>query len=275
MANVLLHPVTKRQLEVIGNNLPQSLLLTGNYGVGLYTIAAFMADKELAATIQPKNTKGEVSPKAGTISVETIRQLYEQTRTKHSTKRVIIIDDAERMSRGAQAAFLKLLEEPNASTYFILTSHEPNTLLATIHSRVQHVAVQPLTASQTDEFITSQNVTDPKKKIQLQFIAPGLPAELARLLSNTSYFEDKAKVISDARTFLQADQYQKLRIIHQYRSNREEALLMLDGAMTIVKHTLISKPQYNLIVQLKQLLEAKERIASNQSIALQLAQIVL
>lgn len=275
MSDVSLHPVTKRQLEAIGNDLPQSLLLTGNYGVGLYTIAASMAGKELTATIQPKNAKDEISPKAGTISVATIRQLYEQTRTKHTAKRVIIIDDAERMSRGAQAAFLKLLEEPNASTYFILTSHEPNTMLPTIHSRVQHVTVQPLTTIQTDEFITSQNVADAKKKIQLQFIAPGLPAELTRLLSDTSYFEDKAKVISDARTFLQADQYQKLRIINSYRSNREEALLMLDGAMTIVKHTLVSKPQHSLIVQLKQLLEAKERIVANQSIALQLARIVL
>ena len=275
MPDVLLHPVTKRQLEAIGNDLPQSLLLTGNYGVGLYTIAASMVGKELTATIRPKNAKDEISPKAGTISVETIRQLYEQTRTKHTAKRVIIIDDAERMSRGAQAAFLKLLEEPNASTYFILTSHEPNTMLATIHSRVQHIVIQPLTTTQTDEFITSQNVADAKKKIQLQFIAPGLPAELVRLLSDTNYFEDKAKVIGDARTFLQADQYQKLRIINSYRSNREEALLMLDGAMTIVKHTLVSKPQQSLIVQLKQLLEAKERIVANQSIVLQLARIVL
>lgn len=273
--HVQLHPVTKRQLEATVVDLPQSLLLAGKSGVGLRTIAHFIASSELTATIEPKNTKGEVDQKIGTISIEVIRELYNQTRAKHSSRRIIVIDNAERMSRGAQAAFLKLLEEPNVSTHFILTSHQPSILLATIRSRLQQITVQPLTSAQTQAFIKAQHSIDEKKKTQLQFIAPGQPAEILRLLADDTYFDTKANIILDARTFLQADTYQKLRIAHSYRSDREGALLLIEGAMTILNHTLQAKPQQGAIQQLGQLLEAKERISANQSIALNLAQIVL
>lgn len=272
---IQLHPITKRHLEAIVNALPQSLLLIGESGVGLQTIALFLAGKEHASTLQPKNTKGEIDLRTGTIGIEAIRDLYSQTRTKHNIRRVVVIDNAERMSKGAQAAFLKLLEEPNASTHFILTSHRPSQLLATIRSRTQHINVQPLTTSQTQEFIAKQYLKDDKKKAQLQFIAPGRPAEILRLLADDEYFDSQAKIILDARAFLQADTYQKMRIIHAYRADREKALLLLEGAMTILNHTLETKPQQGLVQQLGQLLEAKERIAANQSITLNLAQIVL
>ena len=272
---ILLHPVTKRQLEATRSNLPQSLLLAGKSGVGLYSIALFLAGKEHASTLQPKNAKGEIDSKVGTIGIEAIRELYEQTRTKQTTRRVVVLDNAERMSKGAQAAFLKLLEEPNASTHFILTSHQPSQLLATIRSRVRQLTVQPLTDTQTQEFIARQHGIADKKKVQLQFIAPGLPAEIFRLIADDAYFDTKAKIILDARTLLQADTYQKLRIAYAYRSDRESALLLIDGAMTILNHTLRTKPQQGLVQQLEQFLRAKERITANQSIALNLAQIVL
>lgn len=269
------NPITKLQIEATMLRLPQSLLLCGQRGVGLGTVAAFMAGRELVTYIQPKNIKGDIDPKTGTISIEVIRELYNQTRTVHKGRRVIIIDDAERMSRGAQAAFLKLLEEPSPSTHFILTSHQPSILLATIRSRLQQLHVQPLTPTQTIAFIQSQNKADDRMKSQLQFIAPGLPAEITRLLNNAAYFEAKAKIITDARTFLQAEPYQKLRIAYTYRSNREDALSLLDGVIAILKHTLSTKPSQGLVAQLERVLETKERISANQSIPLNLTQIVL
>lgn len=272
--NLWLHPATQRRLDVLIDNLPQSLLLSGEPGVGLGTIAVNIAGRELAATIKPTDAKGEVDD-FGTINVETIRDLYGHTRTKQRARQIIVIDNAERMSRGAQSAFLKLLEEPNTATHFILTSHEPNILLPTIRSRVQHVVLRPITPQQTEDFIATQNVVDEKKKTQLRFIAAGLPAEIIRLLSNPAHFEAKAKVITDARIFLQADIYQKMKLIHTYRSNRAETLQLLDGVMAIIKHGLAFKPQPTLITQLDKVLQAKERIAANHSIPLTLAQAVL
>lgn len=270
---LLIHQVSRKHLDAFSGNLPQSLLLHGKNGVGLGTIARFLAGKELAELLQPTDTKGNTDS-GGTISIEAIRRLYEQTKTKQTSKRVIIIDNAERMSKGAQAGFLKLLEEPNGATHFILTAHEPELLLSTIRSRVQEVAFLPLPAAESDAFIAAQ-VSDPQKCLQLAFIAGGLPAEITRLLADSSYFAQKAKIITDARTLLQADTYQKLRLVHSYRSSRDEALQLIDGATAIIKHTLAAKPQQTLVHQLSQLLEAKEQIASGFNIPLTLARIVL
>jgi DNA polymerase III gamma/tau subunit len=117
----VINPTSNKQLASYRTELPQSILLTGERGVGLATIARGLAGNSLAGFIEPLNNKDEVDHDVGTISVDAIRRLYEQTRSKQTSARVIIIDDADRMSHGAQAAFLKLLEEPTIHTHFVLT----------------------------------------------------------------------------------------------------------------------------------------------------------
>jgi DNA polymerase-3 subunit delta' len=69
----------------------------------------------------------------GVISVEIMRRLYDETRTKTEGERIIIIDYAERMTTQAQNAFLKLLEEPGDDVYFILVSNTTSKLAADNH----------------------------------------------------------------------------------------------------------------------------------------------
>lgn len=272
---LLFHPSTDLLLKGLQRDLPQSLLLSGKKGIGLLTVANTLVKNIPPILLQPKNAKGDVDDVTGTIGVEAIRELYSQTRTKSRTKRIIILDNAERMSRGAQAAFLKLLEEPNIATYFILTSHLPDALLPTIHSRVQRFSVQLITTEQSKQLITTLDIHDAAKQTQLLFLANGLPAELTRLATDEAYFSQHAAVISDARTFITSDAYQKIRILQKYRSSRDDTLRLVDSAITILRFTLNSKPQHKLIEQLDQLLEARERIAANQNTALQLARAVL
>jgi len=273
--DIVLHPASRLVLEATSQDLPHALLLHGQRGIGLTTAAQWLAGDTLTDIIRPQNTKGETDEQGGTITIETIRRLYDQTRAKRTARQVVVVDGADKMSRGAQSAFLKLLEEPNSTTHFILTSHAPSVLLPTIRSRVQAVALQPLTAEQSTNHISSLGVTDVTKKSQLQFLAPGLPAELSRLAQDEAYFAARAKIIGDARDFLQASTYQKLRIVQRYRASREDTLQLLDSAIAILRRTLGANPQRQLVVQLDQLLDVRERIASNQNIALQLTQFVL
>ena len=57
-----------------------------------------------------------------------------------SSKRVVIIDAADDLETGAANALLKMLEEPPASTIFLLISHAPGRLLPTIRSRCRSLA---------------------------------------------------------------------------------------------------------------------------------------
>jgi DNA polymerase III delta prime subunit len=131
----------EKTFKVLQNNPPQSLLLSGYTGVGLLTIARALADVFITDELHPQDSKNNIDDQSGTITVEMIRGLYDKTRAKYTKKQVIIIDNADRMSHGAQSAFLKLLEEPNSQIHFILTAHAPQKLLSTIRSRVQHSVV--------------------------------------------------------------------------------------------------------------------------------------
>lgn len=276
MTAILLHDTSERLLTRLKADLPQSLLLTGQEGIGLLTIARWLAsNSQLIDTLIPQTTTGQSDSRTGTISIEKIRRLYDQTRAKATTPQIVIIDDAERMSSSAQSAFLKLLEEPNRSTYFILASHYPDKLLPTIRSRVQSFRIQPITAEQSMAHIKVLGVTDPIKQTQLLFIASGLPAELTRLMTNDSFFQKAAVVMADARDLLQAQPYEKLLIIQKYKNSRDGALQLIEAAMKILQRSLASKPHHTLVAQLDQLLTIKEKVNANHNAALHLTRFVL
>jgi DNA polymerase-3 subunit delta' len=272
---IVINPTTQKTLDSLKNDTPQSLLLSGHIGVGLRTIASWFASSQLAGIVRPRDAKDHTDNENGSIGVEMIRDLYGQTRAKYTSRQTILIDDADKMTLGAQAAFLKLLEEPNSHIYFILTSHNPQNLLPTIRSRVQHTVIQPLLPSQSADFMASLGALEPVKRAQLQFIADGLPAELTRLTGDEEYFKERAEIIGDARDLLQADTYRKLLVIHKYRSNRAKALQLIDSALQILRRSTSAKPQHALIVQLEHLLATRERIAANHNIPLQLTQFVV
>lgn len=94
--------------------------------------------------------------------------------------RVAIIDGAERMSRDAQPALLKLLEEPGLQTFFFIISARPGALLDTVRSRAVALNFSVL----DDEEIAPLIVGMPKEEhdIVLAIAAgrPGVAALLAR-----------------------------------------------------------------------------------------------
>ena len=272
--NLIVHPDTSNALRSIAAHLPQSLLLTGEVGVGLETIARSLS-KHILGILQPLNAKAEHDDEAGLISIEMVRRLYDQTRAKHIVDQVVIIDDADRMSNGAQAAFLKLLEEPNSHIHFILTSHNPQRILPTIHSRVEHCHILPISIQQTTDFIQQLNVQDKTKQAQLAFIGQGLPAELIRLAKNDVYFSKRAGQMGDARNFLQSSSYDKALIIQKYKNSRADSLNLIDSALQILKRSISSRPQRSIIIQLELLLDIRENLLMNFNVGLQLTRFML
>jgi len=81
----------------------------------------------------------EVVPEANksTLGIERIRQLtnvlYEHA--QQGGNKVVWLPNVASLTDAAANALLKTLEEPPEKTYFLLGTHEPNKLLATIRSR--------------------------------------------------------------------------------------------------------------------------------------------
>lgn len=276
MLKPIINPASEIHLSLLMKDLPQSLLLIGPVGVGLGTIASHIAKKvgNISFTVLPEKDE-KVNLEKGVISVDSIRRLHMQTRSIQSGKQVVIIDYAERMGHQAQNAFLKLLEEPGEGIYFILVTHNPERLLPTITSRVQSLELRPVTISQTELLLDNLGVKDEQKRIQLLFMAEGLPAKITKLATDEAYFENCADVVRDSRDLLQASVYKKLCIAQKYKDDREAALLLLTAACNILRHSISKKPQENLIAQIDALLFAYQQIQANGNIRLCLARLVV
>ena len=80
----------------------------------------------------------------GTWSENTMRRLINdlQKTSNQGGNKVAIIYEAERMNIEAANAFLKTLEEPPPSTYLLLLTSHPHSILDTIHSRCLSYRIQ-------------------------------------------------------------------------------------------------------------------------------------
>ena len=96
---------------------------------------------------------------ARNISVDQVRGLHRliQSAPSLSTRRVVVIDSADDLERGAANALLKTLEEPPADMLFLLVSHAPGRLLPTIRSRCRMLRFDPLNAGQMRAVLKSMD----------------------------------------------------------------------------------------------------------------------
>jgi DNA polymerase-3 subunit delta' len=84
--------------------------------------------------------------KAASIRLSMTRELLRELAFKpyEAEVRVVVVRDADRMREDQYSALLKSLEEPGASTVWVLTTSRPTRLPATIRSRCQAVRFAPL-----------------------------------------------------------------------------------------------------------------------------------
>lgn len=92
------------------------------------------------------------------ITVDQVRamQLRLHTRPTLGRHRVIIIDPADDLEKGASNALLKSLEEPPQGTFFLLVTHRPGRLLPTIRSRCRTLRFPRLDAGQIDAILRAE-----------------------------------------------------------------------------------------------------------------------
>jgi DNA polymerase III subunit delta' len=146
---------------------------------------------DLAEAIAERVAEGGIYARPGGdagIFIATVRILVRKAvmAPALARRKVFVIGDAERMApqEGAEAAanaFLKLLEEPPADTFLILTSSEPASLLPTIRSRVAGVRVTVLKDVDVRAFLADpavKSATGDREDEALLAEAAGAPGRL-------------------------------------------------------------------------------------------------
>lgn len=96
-------------------------------------------NKVLAAVMQEETCEVvREAADSATITIQAVRRLCARlSRTALARRRLVIIEGAERLSLPAVQALLKPLEEPSATTRWLLQTRYPQRLPATIRSRCQ------------------------------------------------------------------------------------------------------------------------------------------
>lgn len=149
--------------DVRAGRTPHAVLLTGIAGTGKRTLARLLACALLCtdegkkpcmqckgcrraqAMTHPDLLLPAVKEKERTIKVDDLREIIRALsyHASEGMRRVVLIENAQRMTAQAQNALLKSLEEPDAETVFLLTASGETGLLPTVRSRCRVVRVQP------------------------------------------------------------------------------------------------------------------------------------
>ncbi|MCK5456968.1 MAG: hypothetical protein KAI45_07555, partial [Melioribacteraceae bacterium] len=100
---------------------------------------------------------------ANNIKISSIREIKKSLSINFDEipYRLILIEDAHLMSKEAQNALLKSLEEPPRGVIFILISDKPEILLSTIKSRCWQIQFSSLQDNVLNDILISQFNIDP------------------------------------------------------------------------------------------------------------------
>ncbi|MBL8122384.1 AAA family ATPase [Candidatus Saccharibacteria bacterium] len=240
---LLIHEDTLNMLEALVLKPPHALLFAGGVGTGKARLARQFCAALLnvaVADLQNQPYVRIVDPEEGTISTSTVRELAHFVSLRvagdtSETARIILIPDAERMTREAQNALLKLLEEPPEHTVIVMTTSQPRKLLQTIRSRVQSVPIRlPEQATVATHFATQGYAAADISKAHL--LAAGNIARMASIL----HAEDAAamETVDIAKKLLSSDIFSRLSLIDNALKDKSVAKNVVDTLVLIASSSL-------------------------------------
>lgn len=164
----------KRACEPGSTAMTHAWLITGPPGSGRSTLAhAFAAElvgaggaedhwRQVVAGAHPDVSI--LSTNKVTITIEEVRALvsFSYFSPSASSYRVVVIEDADRMTERTSNVLLKALEEPPPQTVWVLCAPSTADVLPTIRSRTRSVVLQVPSADDVARLITQREGVDPE-----------------------------------------------------------------------------------------------------------------
>ena len=186
----------------------QSFLLTGPSGCGKTTVGRIIADN-----IGSHGLDFIEVDSADFRGIDTVRAIRQnaQLRPLESDKRVWLLDECHQLSRDAQHALLKILEDTPLHVTFILCTTEPQRLLETIRNRCMIFQMSLLDFDEMQSLIVrscKKEKYKPKRKI------------IEAIINNSAGSPRKALVILSK--IMNADQTDQDALINIIKNEKDE-----------------------------------------------------
>lgn len=171
--------------SVMFDRLSHGYLLAGAKGTGKKQIARFLAkslfcleptEKELVCGECVNCTRIDnhnhpdvhfLKPDGASIKIDQVRELKMELtkRGMESDKKVLIIEEADKMTLQAANSLLKFIEEPEPGMLLLFLTENPSQILPTIASRLQPVQFKELSFNQLVERLVSTGISEQKARI--------------------------------------------------------------------------------------------------------------
>ena len=268
MNKPIVNKANLNEINRFSKNLPQTTILSVSdyeWGEQIAKYIAEVVNFDYEVVYPLKDDK--INLDVGKIYVKQARELVQKTRTALKKNKVYIIYKASTMNEQAQNAFLKSLEEPNSSTFYILLVNNVHSLLPTVLSRSQILKITPLNNDASLKLIPDNIPANIKQ--QILFVANGNPLLINKLVNDSSLISQYSAHITTAKSFLTASTYQKLITINKLKDSREDAIATLDALIKILSTT-IKTPDKQLLTLLNNALNARNDLLSNLNVRLTL-----
>jgi DNA polymerase-3 subunit delta' len=185
------------------NALPNTLLFHGPKGVGKSLFAFAIAktllqdDKRIEQGSHPDFHLYLPEGKMQMHSIASIRELIDQVFTPpfEAKRKVIVIQDADRMLPSSANALLKTLEEPLLDATIILLTSSQEDLLPTILSRCLEVRFTPLREAEVYQHLLTQGIPAAQAK-ELAKLSEGSIGKALSISKDPDYSE-KREILLD------------------------------------------------------------------------------
>ena len=117
------------------------------------------------------------------IKVDEVRELITRTSWSPSVGnyRVVVIEDADRLTESAANALLKVIEEPGARTVWLLCAPTLTDVLPTIRSRCRHLTLRTPSIEAVTKLLIDRNGIEPNMAKFAASAAQGLAGSAGRL----------------------------------------------------------------------------------------------
>ncbi len=223
---------------------PHAVLLAGAFGIGKRTLASHLAQTALCREenapcgecrvcrqVAQRKYSGLLTPrmddKEKTIKIDAVRDILRQL-SRHALetgRRVVLIEDAERLVPQAQNCLLKALEEPDAQTIFLLTASGERRLLPTVRSRCRVVRMQPWPDARVKALLVERGLSQERAQT-LSALCMGSPGLALKMDGDEGYWALRKLA---ERTFYAVQTHEDiLRASAALRESKDDADGLLD-----------------------------------------------